>query len=156
MSFARPHRGATLLGILTSLGGLALLAWVVWRVGAGDVVSGLRQVGWGFVVILALALARQAARARAWTLLLAGTGEPVPLSRAVAATLSGDAADNVTPLSLIVSEPVKAMYLAGGRVSLARARLDPLQASGGRAWLTPSASRGRVWLTPSRPVPVTL
>jgi hypothetical protein len=111
MSSARPHRGATLLGVLTSAGGLALLVWVVWRVGTADVVSGLRQVGWGFVVILALALARQAARARAWTLLLSGPGETLPLGHTMAATLSGDAAGNVTPLSLLVSEPAKAMYL---------------------------------------------
>ncbi len=38
----------------------------------------------------------------------------VPLGRAVAATISGDALGNVTPLSLLVSEPVKAMYLDAG------------------------------------------
>jgi hypothetical protein len=123
MSSARPGRGASLFGILTSIGGLALLIWVVWRVGAGDVVSGLRQVGWGFAAILALALSRQAARARAWTLLLSGPGDTIPLTHATAATLAGDAAGNVTPLSVFVGEPAKAMYLAG---SLNRARGNEL------------------------------
>ena len=42
---------------------------------------------------------------------LAGPG--VSFRRALAATISGDALGNLTPLSLIVSEPAKAMYLAG-------------------------------------------
>jgi hypothetical protein len=112
MTSARPGRGATLTGIVTALVGLALLGWLVAHVGVDEVVAGLRQVGPGFVVILALALARQAARARAWTLLLAGPGGRIPLLRAMAATISGDAVGNVTPLSLLVSEPAKAMYLS--------------------------------------------
>jgi hypothetical protein len=129
MYSARSGRGATLLSILTSAGGLALLAWVVWRVGTADVLSGRRQVGWGFAVILALALARLAARARAWTLLLAGSGDRTPLARAMAATISGDAAGNVTPLSLLVSEPAKAMYLTRRpRVSASGGRASPTQA----------------------------
>jgi hypothetical protein len=46
--------------------------------------------------------------------------EPVALSRVVAATITGDAIGNVTPLSLLVSEPAKALYLGRG-VSASRA-----------------------------------
>ena len=55
MSPARSSRSAAILGLLTSAAGCALLVWIVRRVGTRDVVAGLRQVGAGFLVMLALA-----------------------------------------------------------------------------------------------------
>lgn len=61
-----------------------------------------------FVAILALSFVRFVLRAYAWIVL---TGLPIPLRSAVAATISGDALGNVTPLGLAASEPAKALYL---------------------------------------------
>ena len=96
------------VGIATSVLGCGLLVWQVRTVGVQTIRDGLAQVGWGFLVILALSFVRFGLRTLAWTTLI---GEPVSLASAVAATLSGDALGNLTPLSLIVGEPAKALYL---------------------------------------------
>jgi hypothetical protein len=43
-------------GILTAAFGLALLLWVVWKLGIGiaEIAGDVRQVGWGLAVIVAL------------------------------------------------------------------------------------------------------
>jgi hypothetical protein len=101
----------TVLTLLALSAGAALLVWQVHQLGVERITSGLSHVGWGFILILVLSLLRFVARSIAWTTLI---GQPVPIGRAVAATIGGDALGNVTPLSLLVSEPVKAMYLDGG------------------------------------------
>jgi hypothetical protein len=89
--------------------GLALLYWQVQKVGLDHIGEGFLAVGWrGFLAILALSLFRFAARSLAWVILLGGR---VPLRSATAATISGDALGNLSFLSLLVSEPAKAMYV---------------------------------------------
>ncbi len=107
------RRQRVAIAVLLTAGGIALLAWQVGREGTEKVVAGLRAVGWGFFGVLALSGLRFVTRAGAWRVLL---DEPVPLSRAVGAVIAGDALGNVTVLSLLVSEPTKAVYLgnAGG------------------------------------------
>jgi hypothetical protein len=100
----------TVLTVVALVAGAALLVWQVQLVGAERISSGLRAVGWGFLAILLLSGLRFVARSLAWTTLI---GERVPLMRAVAASISGDTLGNVTPLSLLVSEPAKAVYLSG-------------------------------------------
>jgi len=104
----RRHAGVTATGIVTALIGLAFLAWQVAHVGSRDVLDGLRQVGAGFLLVLAIAFARLVIRAYAWSLFF---DRRASLSHVIAATLVGDAAGGVTPLSLLVSEPAKALYL---------------------------------------------
>lgn len=87
---------------------LGLLVWQIQSVGLDAIRNGLSRVGWGFAAILALSLARFALRAVAWRTII---GERVPLATTLAAALSGDAVGNLTPLSLIVGEPAKALYL---------------------------------------------
>jgi hypothetical protein len=97
------------INAVLSVAGVALLVWQVQEVGgAAAVTSGLRSVGAGFLPILAMALARFALRSYAWLVLL---GQPAPFSAALAATISGDAIGNLTPLGLAASEPAKAVYL---------------------------------------------
>jgi Lysylphosphatidylglycerol synthase TM region len=106
---ARRAGRAWLTGLLLVVG-LALLAWTVERLDLkkADIQSGFAAVGWWFVAIFLLTLARFAARSIAW---LALTGQAIPLTSAIAASISGDALGNVTPLGLVASEPGKAMYL---------------------------------------------
>jgi hypothetical protein len=106
--------GVTISSCVVTALGIGLLVWLVKKVGLHDVAAGLKQVGPGFVVILALALVRHAVRAKAWTLLM-NASERIPLTRAMAATISGEAVGQ-TPLSVFVSEPTKALYvISGGR-----------------------------------------
>jgi hypothetical protein len=90
--------------------GLAILAWTIQRldVSAADFHLGLTNVGPWFAAILLLSFLRFVLRSYAWVVL---TGLPIPLRSAVAASISGDAAGNVTPLGLVASEPAKALYL---------------------------------------------
>ncbi len=104
----------TILTLLALGVGAALLVWQVHQLGLDRITSGLREVGWWCIPILVLSLLRFVARSLAWTTLIGGR---VPLGRALAATISGDALGNVTPLSVLVSEPVKAMYLDSGTAS---------------------------------------
>ena len=99
-----------LVSLLCSLGGLALLAWILRAIGLDVILDGLARVGRGLPVILILSLARHTVRAYAWTQLM---DEPVPLAAALRATISGDAFGNVTPLGPLASEPAKSAYLAG-------------------------------------------
>lgn len=97
------------MGLLLAAAGLALLIWQVRLVGLDHIGDGFRAVGWrGFLAILGLSLFRFAARSLAWITLI---GRPVPLRSATAATISGDALGNLSFLSLLVSEPAKAMYV---------------------------------------------
>ena len=100
-------RGRLALTSVLGAAGAALLIWQIRDVGADNVAAGLASVGWGFLAILLLAFLRFLARAAAWHALLA---EPVRLGRAVAAVIAGDALGK-TPLTLLISEPAKALYL---------------------------------------------
>jgi hypothetical protein len=110
----QPQTGRTrrvALSTILLVAGLALLAWTVQRLGltAADIRLGFSNVGAWFGAILVISLLRFGLRAKAWVVL---TGLPLPLGSAVAATISGDALGNVTPLvGLVASEPAKAWYL---------------------------------------------
>jgi hypothetical protein len=108
-----PQPGRTrrvVVSLVLLAAGLAILTWTVRRLDLtpDDIRTGFSKVGAWFGVILLLSLARFVLRARAWVVL---TGLPLPLGPTVAATISGDALGNVTPLGLVASEPSKALYL---------------------------------------------
>lgn len=111
------RRALTLL--VTALG-LLLLAWQINSIGLAAITDGIRRIGLtGLVLILLIGVTRQLLRSAAWVILMKDDAN-VPLGRALAATIAGDAAGNLTPLSLAVSEPAKAM--------LVRAHMPPQRA----------------------------
>src|SRR3712207_6215407 len=95
-------------GVAFALVGAALFAYFVWKAGPGEIWSNLSEkIGWGFAPILLLAGLRFAVRAGAWSLCF----EPphrLGFIEALKAYLIGDAAGNVVPLGIVVSEPTKA------------------------------------------------
>ena len=102
---------STVVTVLAGLAGAVLLYWQIQQTGLDEIGRSFAAVHWwGFALILLLSLGRFAARTLAW-MTLAGPGGS--FRRALAATIGGDALGNLTPLSVIVSEPAKAMYLAG-------------------------------------------
>jgi hypothetical protein len=103
-------------GVLTAAGGLALLVWVVVRVGVGEIAADVRQVGWGLVLIVAFGGLRFLLRAVAWRLCL-DPPHRLRLKDAFAAVICGDAIGNLTPLGPLVGEPAKAAFVRG-RVAL--------------------------------------
>jgi hypothetical protein len=110
----QPRMNAT--GALTAVGGLALLVWVIERVGPSEIAADVRQVGWGIAAVIALGGMRFLLRAFAWRLCL---DDPASLSigDAFSAVVSGDAIGNLTPLGPLVGEPAKAA-LVRGRVAM--------------------------------------
>jgi hypothetical protein len=106
----RRSRRLTLAGLATSALGLALLVYLVRRTGVAPILEGAREVGWGFLGIVALGGLRFVTRAVAWGRCVE-TPWRLTFRQAFAATLSGDALGNVTPLSVIVSEPAKVAFV---------------------------------------------
>ena len=96
------------IGVVVSVAGVGLLIWQIRRAGPDAIASSLSQVGWGFLTILFLSFVRFALRSFAWTTLMSGRAT---LGSAIGATLAGDAIGNLTPLSLLVSEPAKSFYV---------------------------------------------
>ena len=94
-------------GALFALAGLALFAYFVWRAGPGEIWSNISKIGWGFVAIILLAGLRFAVRAQAWRLCFEDSHR-LGFWEAFKAYLIGDAAGNVVPLGIVVSEPTKA------------------------------------------------
>ena len=107
---ARRGRRPALGGILAAIGGLTLFVYFIQRAGVGDVLDGIRRLGWAFLIVVVLGGIRQLVRAAAWLRCLEGAHH-LSLGRVFQAVIVGDALGNLTPLSLIVSEPAKGMFL---------------------------------------------
>src|SRR5262245_52198482 len=97
-------------GVFTSLVGLALLVYVVTRVGVAEIATDVRQVGWALPLIITIGGLRFLLRALAWRLCL----EPphtLSIGDAFSAVICGDTIGNLTPLGPLVGEPAKAAFV---------------------------------------------
>ncbi|HEX6184301.1 MAG TPA: lysylphosphatidylglycerol synthase domain-containing protein [Pyrinomonadaceae bacterium] len=105
-------------GAAFALAGLALFAYFVWRAGPAEVWANISKIGWGFAVIILLAGLRFAVRAEAWRLCFEDSHR-LGFFETLKAYLIGDAAGNVVPLGIVVSEPTKAAMASRGGVPFA-------------------------------------
>ena len=103
---ARPGTRGYVLSAVAGAGGLALFAYAISQAGAGEILAGIRRVGWWLPVILGLGGVRFLLRTASWRLCMPPRSR-VSFRQAFAAFLAGDAIGNVTPLGLIASEPTK-------------------------------------------------
>jgi hypothetical protein len=106
---------------LAAAAGLVLFAYAVRAAGMDEIAAGIARVGWGLVLVLALAGARFVLRAEAWRWCMPSAAR-LARPRAVAAFLAGDAVGSVTPLGLLASEPTKVLltrYHLATRASVA-------------------------------------
>ena len=103
-------RRPTIGGALAAVVGLALFAYFLRRAGVEEVLDGIRRVGWVFVVIVGLGGIRFLIRAAAWLKCIDGP-HSLSLLQAFKAVAVGDALSNLTPLSIIVGEPAKGVFL---------------------------------------------
>lgn len=114
-------RPVTLAGILIAVFALALFAYAIWSTGAEEINNGLRQIGWGLPIIVAISGVRLLARTCAWRALMRN---PPPLRTMLAATLAGEAVGTLVPLGPLAGEPAKVGYLRrGGPIAEAAAAL---------------------------------
>jgi hypothetical protein len=103
----RSKKRFTPLGLVFVALGLALFVYLVKKAGVGQIADGIRRLGAGFLLIIAISSVRQIARSIAWTLCVEA---PYRLRfwDAFRARVMGDAIGNVLPFaSFVVSEPAK-------------------------------------------------
>lgn len=105
------NRKLARFGILFALLGLLLFAYFVRKAGVSEIIAGIRRLGMGFLLILAISAVRQVARSLAWTRCFEAP-HSLRFRDAFAARVMGDALGNIIPLaSVAVSEPSKAAFV---------------------------------------------
>lgn len=107
----RQSKKFTPIGIIFALAGILLFAYFVNQAGVTDIFSGIKRLGAGFLIVLAISAVRHTVRSLAWTKCFE---EPYRLRfrDALRARLMGDALGNILPLvSMFVSEPSKAALI---------------------------------------------
>ena len=103
-------RKSALFGGALTLLGLALFVYFIWKTGPAELAAHVSRIGLGFLLVLAISFIRPAVRALAWTLCF----EPphrLAFRDAFRAYVAGDAAGNLVPLGVVVSEPAKAAFV---------------------------------------------
>jgi Lysylphosphatidylglycerol synthase TM region len=101
------RKGLTPLSIIFVVVGLALFTYFVKKAGIGQIADGIRRLGAGFLLIIAISAVRQIVRSLAWSLCVEG---PYRLRfwDAFRARIMGDAIGNILPFaSFVISEPAK-------------------------------------------------
>jgi len=96
-------------GIILTLAGIALFAYMVYSVGLNELVDGIQRFGLvGFAVILGLYFLRIVVRACAWSL---SVHEPhyLRLRDTISAVVIGEATSSVIPLGILISGTTKAV-----------------------------------------------
>lgn len=96
--------------VLAAIAGGALFYWAVRSAGVPDILDGIRRVGWGVGIVIALGGLRFVLRAMGWRLCMPPDTR-LSLPQALAAFLAGDAVGSVTPLGLLASEPTKVFLI---------------------------------------------
>src|SRR5262245_6847238 len=107
---ARPGSQVRALRAILFVGGIALLAFLVVRVGASALVSILRRLEWWQLVVVCLPFGLgMAVDTLGWRYAFAG--EPPPYPRMLAARTAGEALNLVTALGSVGGEAVKVWLL---------------------------------------------
>ena len=104
------NRRPTLASVATTLLALALFTYFLRRAGIDDVGEGIRRLGGVFIIVVLLGGVRFAIRAAAWIKCLDGPHR-LTVTEVFKAVVVGDSLGNLTPLSILVSEPAKGMFL---------------------------------------------
>jgi len=96
------------IAVVATIAGVLLFIYTLQAAGPREILRQLRQIGAGFIVVLALSTIRMAVRAKAWSLCVEDT-ERFTFRQAFKAYITGDAVGNVLPLGPLASEGTKAL-----------------------------------------------
>ena len=105
-----------LLAIISAVSGLALFVYIVRQTGLEEIGGRLRQLGFGFLLILAISAFRYLTRSLSWLRCLSPEDRRVGFWTLWRARLAGEAIGDLTAGPL-VAEPLKALVL-GDKISL--------------------------------------
>jgi len=101
------RKGVTPFGVISLLLGLALFGYFIKKAGFNEILDGIRRLGAGFVLVIAISAVRQIARSLAWTLCMEAPFK-LRFIDAFRARIMGDAIGNILPFAgFLVSEPAK-------------------------------------------------
>jgi hypothetical protein len=106
----RPRPRIHPIAVVATLAGVLLFIYTLQASGPREILRQLRQIGFGFLVVLALSAFRMAVRAKAWSLCVEDT-ERFTFGQAFKAYVTGDAVGNVLPLGPLASEGTKALLI---------------------------------------------
>ena len=98
------------IAVIATIAGILLFIYTLQASGPREILRQLRQIGFGFLVVLALSAVRMAVRAKAWSLCVEDT-ERFTFGQAFKAYVTGDAVGNVLPLGPLASEGTKALLI---------------------------------------------
>ena len=105
------NRKLARFGVLFAILGLLLFAYFVRKAGVPEIISGIKRLGVGFLLVIGISGIRQVARCLAWIRCFEGP-YTLRFRDAFAARVMGDALGNIVPLaSVAVSEPSKAAFV---------------------------------------------
>lgn len=97
----------TPLGIIFALAGVALFVYFVRKAGVTQIVDGIKRLGVGFILVLAISAVRHVVRSIAWSMCVEAPYR-LRFRDALRARLMGDAIGNILPFaSFVISEPAK-------------------------------------------------
>ncbi len=106
------NRKLARFGLVFAFLGLLLFAYFVRKAGLAQITEGIKRLGFGFLLILAISAVRQVVRSLAWTKCFEAPYS-IRFRDAFAARVMGDALGNIIPLaSVAVAEPSKAAFVA--------------------------------------------
>lgn len=106
---AKQTNRLTILGIILTIGGIALFSYFVYAVGFSEILANIERFGFaGFAMILAIYFLRISMRAAAWKLCVY---EPYTLTMkdTVPAVIIGEAMSSMIPLGILISGTTKAV-----------------------------------------------
>ena len=104
---ASQQKKFTPLGIVFTIAGVLLFGYFVRKAGVGQILDGIRNLGFGFVLILAISSVRHIVRSLSWMLCFDGP-ERLRFRDALRGRLMGDALGNIVGIAnFLVSEPAK-------------------------------------------------
>ena len=95
------------------IGGLLLLVFLVYQLGARDVLSNLRLVGWGIVPIVLQETLAYCANTFGWWAAFARPRPRIGFGQLLEARIAGDAVNYVTPTATLGGEFVRTRLLQG-------------------------------------------
>jgi uncharacterized protein (TIRG00374 family) len=95
---------------LAFLAGLALFAWLIFRIGPSVIGRNLARVGWGFALVLALESVTVTFLTLGWRRTLPA-GRRVPWASLAAMRLAGDAVNTLAPAAVVGGEAIRAGLL---------------------------------------------
>jgi phosphatidylglycerophosphate synthase len=104
--------------VAPALVGVMLLAYLVRRTGPSRLLEGIESVGWGLVLVIALAGLSHVVRAWAWRLTLVDAGHQVGFSRMFALRLASEAAGQIGVFGQVCGDTWRVVRL-GDEVPLA-------------------------------------